>query len=94
MLKRAVDVLASALGLIVTSPILIGFSVAVWLEDFCSPFYMAPRVDRGGRDFTMVKLRSMSIGADKSGVDSTAQNDPRITRVGRWIRSYKLDELM
>lgn len=93
MLKRSVDVLASALGLIVTSPVLIGLSVVIWLQDFHSPFYVADRVGRNGRMFKMVKLRSMSVGVDKSGANSTAQNDPRITRVGRWMRSYKLDEL-
>ena len=93
MLKRTVDILASALGLIVTSPILIGFSMLVWFQDFHSPFYVADRVGRNGRMFKMVKLRSMSVGADKSGVNSTAEDDPRVTRVGRWIRSYKLDEL-
>ena len=68
MLKRAIDVLASALGLIVTSPILIGFSVVVWLQDFHSPFYVADRVGLNGRIFKMVKLRSMVIDAERRAV--------------------------
>jgi lipopolysaccharide/colanic/teichoic acid biosynthesis glycosyltransferase len=92
-LKRLFDVFVALIGLIVASPVLLLFMLLVFLQDFHSPFYMASRVGRGGRDFTLVKLRSMTIGADRSGVDSTAQNDPRITRVAQMIRSYKLDEL-
>lgn len=93
MLKRLFDIVVSLFGLIVASPIMIPVMVAVWLQDFHSPFYIAPRVGKGGGLFRMVKLRSMVIGADKTGVDSTAAGDKRITGVGRFIRRYKLDEL-
>jgi len=93
VMKRLFDILVSSLGLIVFSPILIPTVIAIWLQDFHSPFYIAPRVGKGGRLFKMVKLRSMVIHADKSGVDSTSANDRRITGVGRFIRRYKLDEL-
>ena len=92
-MKRLFDFVAAFLGLVVTAPVLMVFMVLVFLRDFGSPFYMAPRVGRGGRPFAMVKLRSMIVDADQSGVASTSQNDPRITRVGRLIRKYKLDEL-
>lgn len=65
----------------------------VWRQDKHSPFYVAPRVGRNDQPFKMIKLRSMVINADKSGVDSTAANDNRITAVGQFIRRYKLDEL-
>jgi lipopolysaccharide/colanic/teichoic acid biosynthesis glycosyltransferase len=65
----------------------------VWWQDKHSPFYVAPRVAKGGGLFRMVKLRSMVINADKSGVDSTAGDDRRITAVGHFIRRWKLDEL-
>jgi lipopolysaccharide/colanic/teichoic acid biosynthesis glycosyltransferase len=65
----------------------------VWKQDKHSPFYVAPRVGKDGKPFKMVKLRSMVINADKSGVDSTGANDQRITKVGHFIRRYKLDEL-
>ncbi len=91
--KRAFDILASAIGLIVASPVLIPVIVAVWLQDFHSPFYIATRIGKGGKPFRMVKLRSMVVNADKTGVDSTSAKDPRITPVGRFIRRYKLDEL-
>lgn len=93
MLKRIFDIIASAAGLLLTSPLLVPLLVLVWLQDYHSPFYVAFRIGRDGRVFKMVKLRSMVVGADRTGVDSTSGNDPRITRLGRFIRAYKLDEL-
>ena len=93
MLKRAFDFTAALFGLILTSPILLPVIVAIWLQDFHSPFYVAPRVGKGGKLFKMLKLRSMVVNADKIGVDSTSARDPRITRVGNLVRKYKLDEL-
>lgn len=90
---RLLDVLVSFIGLVLLSPVLLVFMLLVWLQDRKSPFYMAPRVAKGGGNFTMVKLRSMVANADKTGVDSTANNDMRITRLGRVIRKFKLDEL-
>jgi len=94
MIKRLVDILASFFGLLVVSPILLPVMFLVWKEDRKSPFYIAPRSGRNGTTFKMVKLRSMIVGADKSGVDSTSDNDMRITPIGHKIRRYKLDELI
>jgi len=91
--KRSLDLLGSGAALLVLSPLLAAVAVAVFLSDFRSPFYAAPRVGRGGRPFRMVKFRSMVVGADRSGVVSTAADDRRITPVGRFLRAYKLDEL-
>lgn len=91
--KRVIDIAVSAAGLVASSPILVPVMYLVWRQDRHSPFYVAPRVGRGDRDFAMVKLRSMVTGADKTGVDSTAAGDARITPVGHFIRRYKLDEL-
>lgn len=93
MIKRFFDLIFSGLGLIIFSPILISFGFAVWLQDYCSPLYIAPRAGRYGKSFRMVKIRSMVRGADRSGVASTANEDPRITRLGQFIRRYKIDEL-
>ncbi len=93
MLKRVLDVTAATIGLLVLSPVLAVFAAAIWLQDFHSPFYVAPRVGRGNTPFKMVKLRSMRAGADRTGVDSTSADDRRITRVGAILRKYKLDEL-
>ena len=92
-MKRALDVTLSLLGLALASPLLVPVLLAIWAQDGHSPFYVAPRTGRGARPFRMVKLRSMRVGADRSGVDSTAAGDSRITRVGAFVRRYKLDEL-
>lgn len=92
-MKRLFDVFVSALGLLLASPVLLPVMFLVWRQDRHSPFYVAPRIGLGGEPFKMMKLRSMVINADKSGVDSTGANDRRITPVGHFIRRYKLDEL-
>lgn len=83
---------ASAIGLIVLSPVLAIVLWRVWLQDRHSPFYMGERAARGGGTFHMVKIRSMIVGADRSGVESTGAADSRITPLGHFIRRYKLDE--
>lgn len=93
-MKRTLDILFSAAGLLCLSPLLLPVMFLIWVQDRHSPFYVAPRTGRGERPFRMVKLRSMLINADKSGVDSTAANDRRITPVGAFVRRYKLDEIM
>ena len=91
-MKRVFDFLLALIGLIISSPILIPVIILVWIHDWHSPFYIAPRVGKDEKQFKMLKLRSMIVNADKSGVDSTSSNDKRITGVGKFIRKYKLDE--
>ena len=91
-MKRLFDILISLLGLIILSPVLLVFMYLVYHQDRHSPFYVAPRVGKDGLMFKMLKLRSMSVNADKSGVDSTSVDDVRITPIGHKIRRYKLDE--
>ena len=93
MLKRLLDIVVAASVLLVASPVLVIFLFLVWLQDRHSPFYVAYRVGKDEVQFRMVKIRSMVINADKTGVDSTSANDGRITTVGQVIRRYKLDEL-
>lgn len=81
------------MGLLAASPVLLPVIFLVWRQDRHSPFYVAQRVGRGERSFRMVKLRSMIVNADRSGVDSTSSADSRITPVGHFIRRWKLDEL-
>ena len=92
-MKRFTDLIISLFGLILLSPIILPVLLIVWLQDFHNPFYVAPRVGKNEKIFKMIKLRSMKINADKSGVDSTSSNDSRITSVGRFIRKIKLDEI-
>ena len=72
ILKRGFDILVSALGLLLCSPLLLAVMLAIWLQDRQSPFYIAPRVARGGGIFHIVKFRSMVLNADKVGGSSTA----------------------
>jgi lipopolysaccharide/colanic/teichoic acid biosynthesis glycosyltransferase len=93
MARRAIDILGAATGLLVMSPILLVILFLVWLQDFRSPLYIAQRVACGGGTFRMVKVRSMIVKADRSGVESTSADDSRITPLGHFIRRWKIDEL-
>ena len=93
MFKRSLDITAAFAGLLIAAPIILPAMVLIWLQDFRSPLYLAARVGRDGRIFRMVKLRSMVVDADRDGVDSTAAHDPRVTKVGRVVRRFKIDEL-
>jgi lipopolysaccharide/colanic/teichoic acid biosynthesis glycosyltransferase len=91
--KRFLDLIVPFFGLLVASPLLMAVMILIWLQDFKPPLYIAPRVGRFGKEFGMIKLRSMVINADQSGVNSTSANDTRITPIGHFIRKFKLDEL-
>ena len=92
-MKRTFDFVFSFLGLIIFSPIILFACLGIYFQDRHSPFYIAKRTGKNNTTFNMVKLRSMIINAEKSKVDSTASNDPRITKIGKIIRKLKLDEL-
>jgi len=92
-MKRLVDFIISFFALIIFSPLLLVVIFFVWINDFGNPFYIASRVGKDEKIFKMYKLRSMIVNADKSGVDSTSSNDMRITRIGKFIRKFKMDEL-
>jgi len=92
-MKRLLDISVASVGLLLLSPLLCVLSLTIWLQDYHSPFYIAPRTGRGEKPFRMVKFRSMVVRADRTGVDSTAGDDPRITSLGRFIRRFKLDEI-
>ncbi len=91
--KRAFDVIASGLGLIAISPLMLGVAVAIKLSSPGPVFYLSRRVGRHGRLFGIYKFRTMVVNADKIGPGVTVSNDPRITRIGKLLRSTKLDEL-
>jgi lipopolysaccharide/colanic/teichoic acid biosynthesis glycosyltransferase len=90
---RALDLALGGTLLAATSPLLGVFTLAVWLQDRHDPIYRAPRVGRGGQPFSMLKLRSMTVNADRQGPSSTSATDRRVTPVGRLVRKLKLDEL-
>ena len=90
-MKRVFDVIVSAAGLLMTSPIIAAAAVAVKLETRGPAFYSGPRAGMGGRPFRIHKLRTMR--SNVAGPAVTAGDDPRITAVGRFLRRTKLDEL-
>ena len=93
MNKRLLDFTLSLLGLFLIGPFLIFFILLVWLEDQANPFYFASRVGKNKKSFKMIKIRSMVVDADKKGAETIGLNDKRITKVGKKIRKYKIDEL-
>jgi len=93
-MKRVLDCSTAFVGLVLAFPFLFVIAIAIWLQDFQSPFYIAPRMARGGGTFPMAKLRSMVVRADQQGGVSTSATDCRITPVGRFVRAYKIDEVM
>ncbi len=92
-IKRVVDIVFAVLVLTATAPLVVLFALVVFVGDLKNPFYISFRNGRGGKPFRLYKLRTMVVGAAESGVDTTAAGDPRVTRFGRLLRKYKLDEL-
>jgi lipopolysaccharide/colanic/teichoic acid biosynthesis glycosyltransferase len=93
-LPRAADLLIAAVGLIVVSPLLAIAAIAIKLESRGPVFYRQRRVGKGGVVFEMFKLRTMRTGADPIGVGTAVTAaDPRVTRTGRLLRRFALDEL-
>ena len=92
-MKRLTDIVLSSIGLITLSPFLIIILFLIFLNDRHSPFYIAERVGKDENVFKMIKIRSMVINADSSGVDSTGEGDKRITKLGHFVRKYKIDEV-
>ncbi|HEX3581332.1 MAG TPA: undecaprenyl-phosphate glucose phosphotransferase [Thermoanaerobaculia bacterium] len=93
-LKRAFDLLVATAALVVFSPLMIAVAIAIWLEDRGPIFYRQVRMGLDGKPFDIVKFRSMRVGAEnQSGAVWAEKDDPRRTRVGRFIRPWSLDEL-
>jgi lipopolysaccharide/colanic/teichoic acid biosynthesis glycosyltransferase len=93
-LPRAADLAIAAVGLVILSPLLIAAAIAIKLESRGPVFYRQRRVGKDGRIFELYKLRTMRRGADPVGVGTAVTaDDPRVTRIGRLLRRYSLDEL-
>lgn len=92
--KRTLDVLLSGLGLVVSSPLWLVAAIAIKLEDGGPVFYSQDRVGHGGRHFRVLKFRSMIPDAEaRVGALQASSGDPRVTRVGRFMRATAFDEL-
>jgi len=92
-MRQAFDAVCAAIVLILLAPLLAVLALAIKLEDGGPVFYAHPRLGRAFRRFRLLKFRTMVPGADRLGGPVTKAGDPRVTRVGRWLRKYKLDEL-
>ena len=93
-MNRGLDVLGASLGLALASPALALGALAIKLEDRGPVLYRQRRVGQDGREFELLKLRTMVVGADRQGAGwAVNRGDPRITRVGRVLRRLSVDEL-
>jgi sugar transferase (PEP-CTERM system associated) len=92
-LKRVFDVVASAVLLVLTAPVIVLFAILVKLDSKGPAFFRQTRVGLYGQDFDLIKLRSMRTDAEKDGAQFAQKDDPRVTRVGKFIRKVRIDEL-
>ncbi len=90
---RFCDIVLSCLGLLLLSPLFVVVAVWIVIDNPGPIFYRQMRVGKDGKDFGLLKFRSMRVGADKSSLITIGEHDSRITRAGYYIRKYKLDEL-
>lgn len=93
MAKRLFDWLASTFGLLLLAPVLVLLAVWIKLDSPGPVFFRQERVGRGGKLFRIHKFRTMVTDAERRGLQITVGADARVTRVGQWLRKYKLDEL-
>lgn len=91
--KRFLDILLSLLALPIAVPIILIFAVIIKLETPGPAFFLQERVGLHGKYFKVIKLRSMGVNAEKNGAQWATKNDPRVTKVGAFIRKTRIDEL-
>lgn len=93
LLKRLFDIVVSLVMLILLSPILLILAIIIKVEDPGPVFYRQVRITQYGKPFRIFKYRTMIVDADQVGAQVTSLNDPRITKIGKTLRRYRLDEL-
>jgi len=93
LFKRLSDLLAAAMALLLLAPLLLLLALLVRLDSPGPVLFRQQRVGRGGKPFWILKFRTMVVEAERLGGYATLSGDPRITRVGRWLRRSSLDEL-
>jgi lipopolysaccharide/colanic/teichoic acid biosynthesis glycosyltransferase len=91
-MKRLFDFFCSLTGILILLPIFLLIGIFVFLNDFHSPFFIQERVGKNGKLFHLLKFRSMRVQSSQK-VQLTVGKDPRITKIGHFIRKYKIDEL-
>ncbi|WP_452226944.1 sugar transferase [Lacinutrix cladophorae] len=93
MTKRLFDICFSLLGLIILFPVLLVIAILIKLESKGSIFFRQIRVGKNNQDFKIFKFRTMFVGSDKKGLLTLGDNDTRVTKIGYFLRKYKLDEI-
>lgn len=92
-IRRVIDFIISLLSLVIVIPIILLTSIFIMLESPGNPFYVQSRMGFMGKEFNLIKLRSMRTDAEKNGAQWADKNDSRVTKVGRFIRKTRIDEL-
>lgn len=93
MIKRLFDIVFSSIGLILLSPILFIIAILIVIDSNGPVFFKQTRVGQYNRDFKIFKFRTMNMDSDKMGLLTVGDKDPRVTKVGYFLRKYKFDEL-
>ena len=91
--KRIVDIVCSSIGLILLAPFLVVVALLIKRDSPGPVFFRQTRIGQFGKGFWIYKFRTMCVDAEKQGVQVTTGDDPRLTRIGRTLRKYKIDEL-
>ncbi len=91
--KRLLDIAGSIVGLILAAPLMVVFGLLIYRESPGNIIYKQRRVGRDGNEFTIYKLRSMKLDSEVNGAGWTVENDPRCLQVGKFIRSWNIDEV-
>lgn len=91
-MKRIFDILTSAIVLLVLLPVWLIIALLIAVESPGGVFYKQVRVGKGNRDFYLYKFRTMRVGSDKKGLLTVGERDNRITRIGYFLRKFKIDE--
>ena len=92
MLKRVFDIISSVIVLVLLSPLFIAISINILIDSRGGIFYKQIRVGKNKNEFKLMKFRTMQSGSDKKGLITVGESDSRITKIGRVLRKYKLDE--
>lgn len=93
MIKRLFDIICSLIGIIILLPFYLIVSLLIVLDSKGGVFYFQTRVGKDNKDFRLFKFRTMVTGADKKGLITVGSRDSRVTKIGYYLRKYKLDEL-
>lgn len=93
VLKRLVDIIGGAIGTIVLSPVMLVLAIVIKFESKGPALFKQVRVTQYGKEFKILKFRTMVVNAEKLGTQVTSKDDPRVTKVGKFLRKYRLDEL-